>query len=619
MKTQKLSFYALGAALALTAASCSNDLPGNHDEVYDGPTTTNYLTVNLVAGGEQGTRASYNEGNEGTYEDGSAVENAVSSVRFYFFDEEGNAANVKSNSGALQNYWDWTPDESKSEYPDEDSNVEKILQAEIVISTAAGDKIPSSIIAVVNPTETVKAQTISSISGAPTANGVSLNSVMGDYDVTATGPFMMSNSIYLNAQNQLQEEVSVENHLHTSAGAALADPVTIYVERVNAKAQTTCTLNGTSVTVEDEDGEGESFTIYDISETTNPVTNSNISPDDVLQQQKVYVRFLGWNVTCTTNKSYLMKEIGTDPAVWNNTDLFGSATATDWNSPTRYRSFWAINPSLVYDRTGVEGMDYNYGNFWAAQELTSFTSGASNYTYLQENAALSASSTACAHPTQLIVAGQLVDQNGKPIALAEYGFNQYTPEGLLTVLAGRSNVYTKETVDGKVKFKTVDPQYLTFVTAIEAGQGNVNTDGRYYSYVNLINDENVQIPELYVGTDPNAAPATVEEINTSLEGLGHAKVWTNGYTYYYVDIRHLGNYTPATDTAPAVSFPGSFGIVRNHIYDMTISSIKGLGTPVGNPNEVIYPEMPKDEDTYIGAQINILTWRLVSQNVGFAW
>ena len=49
---------------------------------------------------------------------------------------------------------------------------------------------------------------------------------------------------------------------------------------------------------------------------------------------------------------------------------------------------------------------------------------------------------------------------------------------------------------------------------------------------------------------------------------------------------------------------------------MTISKISGYGTPVANPNQAIdEPEKPTEGDTYMEADVVILDWRVVENNV----
>ena len=79
--------------------------------------------------------------------------------------------------------------------------------------------------------------------------------------------------------------------------------------------------------------------------------------------------------------------------------------------------------------------------------------------------------------------------------------------------------------------------------------------------------------------------------------------WTDGKCYYYVDVEHFG------------SEGYEVGIVRNHWYDISINSIKGLGTPVFDPTEDIVPGRMEEENYYLAAEVKILKWKMVSQNV----
>ena len=58
-----------------------------------------------------------------------------------------------------------------------------------------------------------------------------------------------------------------------------------------------------------------------------------------------------------------------------------------------------------------------------------------------------------------------------------------------------------------------------------------------------------------------------------------------------------------------------YGVVRNHSYQVEISSIKGFGTPVYNPDTEIIPVLPSDDLTYLAAKISVLSWRVVSSKV----
>ena len=94
-------------------------------------------------------------------------------------------------------------------------------------------------------------------------------------------------------------------------------------------------------------------------------------------------------------------------------------------------------------------------------------------------------------------------------------------------------------------------------------------------------------------------------MNAKLLDVQPALVYKKGMTYYWTDIKHLG--TPGSTT--------EYGIVRNHVYKVNITKIQGFGTPVYNPTqEFIELEQPTDVQSYVSAQINILSWRVVNNN-----
>ena len=93
--------------------------------------------------------------------------------------------------------------------------------------------------------------------------------------------------------------------------------------------------------------------------------------------------------------------------------------------------------------------------------------------------------------------------------------------------------------------------------------------------------------------------------NTYLKGVEPALLYAEGQTYYIVDIEHLG-------TAGA-----KYGVVRNHVYQIDIESITGYGSPVYSGDiGYIKPEYPTvEEDSYVAARINVLSWKVVKQGV----
>lgn len=605
---KKLLYFAM--ALGLVACQTENvDVNGGK-----GDAETSFISVRLVT--TPTTRASYDT-QEG-YEDGSAAENEVTSVRFYFFDSGKNATVVRDNAS----YYDLT---EISENGKNSPNVEKILEATLLVETGEGHKVPSYLVAVLNPPQELKDANITKVSD--------LTNYAENLKYVATSNFLMSNAVYANGSNVF-DAVDVNGHLYSSAAAALGDPVTIYVERVLAKVSLKIdmpiakTIDGVNLYKTSQDGKYE------------------------FGEKEIYVKFFGWNVTTQTKKSRAMKSIN----AWD-ANLFDTAGEV-WTYPTFFRSFWAVNPSLTYGPDGTEGVDYFWGPFGDPTEETNDptaacynkTADGSVYVYVQENASddLNGGSNP-KHPTQVILAGQLVDENGVAVPFANYAFEDMPITSLPGKYASVSNIYIYKYVAGDPnphQFERINEDFIQLKTAMDVKEADQNTPGRYYVYAQLADDYEKYLNGgiLVIGnSQPEAqitTPATTDDINEELLKLSHAKVWTSGYTYYYFDIRHLANPT-ITVTKPtnpesatyeedmkkyedavkeAQDTPGYYGIVRNHVYKTVVTGLKGLGTPVFDPSEVIYPEKPvDDEDSFLAAEIKILSWRIVNHSYELDW
>ena len=100
----------------------------------------------------------------------------------------------------------------------------------------------------------------------------------------------------------------------------------------------------------------------------------------------------------------------------------------------------------------------------------------------------------------------------------------------------------------------------------------------------------------------------IESLNSELSFVQPALVYKSGMTYYYTDIKHLGKSGTPTE----------YGVVRNHVYKINITSINGYGTPYYDGDiKYLKPEKPKDIVTFVAAQIHILSWRVVSDGYDF--
>ncbi|WP_297273401.1 Mfa1 family fimbria major subunit [uncultured Bacteroides sp.] len=533
----KLKYWAMSLLACGGLLACTNeDVTGENNGQGEG-TEVSYLAVNIMNAGGPMTRAD-------DYVDGSDAENQVTKVRFYFFDNNGNACTV---SGASNNFKDVTPT-MNSENPVND-NIEEISNVVLVLDNVKGT-IPYSMVAIVNPPSSLDGN--KSLSDLQTA---------ADYSsFTTAGNFVMSNSVYADGGKKICETI-IGPYLQKTQDAAKAAPVNVYVERVLAKV--TVTLTGM-------DKGSDSYLL------TPSGTDA------------IYAKVVGWQVADYRNQSYLLKSI--DPS-WNNTTL----GINPWSSADYHRSFWATSTGTVT-------------NSYSWTEIT--TPVGTGVVYTQENTpTTTVTDTKNNELTKVIVAVQLVDKDGTAVPRYLYLGGEYaSAEAILNAIAPNFSDYYIKT--GASQYTPISASELQFV------KGSAVSGDSYRAYPQLktsfdsaIDGEKTNLyKKLPAGTYDKVSDN--DDVNELLKAYS-AQIWTEGRCYYYTTIPHL-----------ATSGVGQYGVVRNHVYQITIKDISGFGTPVYDPtpddssdDEDIDPETPTDDASYLAAKVNILAWRVVSKDV----
>ena len=283
----------------------------------------------------------------------------------------------------------------------------------------------------------------------------------------------------------------------------------------------------------------------------------------------IYAKVLGWDVTKNTAESNLLKSV--DPS-WTNLGF------TPWNNPAFFRSYWADtqadaahNRSFANLMAHTSGFDYYHENTKPAveEDVNSVVATEGNQN------------------PQLVVAAQLVDANGNALELGEWFGVRYALEDLKTTMMNTvaSKLYVKA---DETSYVSVSKDDVVFYQVAET------TPEKRYE-VKVMAAEGVKYY--------NAAleELSADAVNAILGDLAPAYMWKTGYAYYYTPIKHYGD---------------ALGMVRNHWYKVTLSAITGLGTPVYNPDLIIVPERPVEQDKLnLSAQISILSWSLVNQEV----
>ena len=571
------NFLVMFSACALFAA-CANDETPDGNNLSQGNGEQAFIAVRLAAPNAM-TRA--------TYEDGSAAESDVDDIRFYFFDNDGKDVSVsgigtESSVNFITLNASSTPTVPSFDDAGTDVNVDKKATV-LVLNNVDLDNRPAKMMVVLNTGDAL---------GNTSLSLSSLKDKAEDYlkDKTSEGKFVMSNSVYMDG-NPLAtvDAIDVADYISENQSGAETNPVKVYVERVVARVDVKQKSNNNSL---------QGYT----DDTDVAATNINGYQDP--STHKVIANVKGWAIANQNAKSYLIKRL--DDKNWNATSPF-----TGWNDATNHRSYWANTTQL---NTGASALATNpdYNSITKAQETT-----IPNSQYCQE---LTEITDMDDNPTELNVFAQLT-VNNNPTTIARYGGQYYTVDALMsTFLAQLGDIYIKSKEGGSGstnidKWTALSADHLKLRPAEDGEDGVAAYEAVLDLQDEFANGDNYEFASNSEGTTSMELSAVEKALNAFT-----AQLWYNGRTYYHVPITHDTDGATATD-------PGRFGVVRNHLYNIAISGITGLGTPIPGDTEggeedpddpgkdPIDPEDPEDSNSYLAAEINILSWNVIGQNV----
>ena len=157
-----------------------------------------------------------------------------------------------------------------------------------------------------------------------------------------------------------------------------------------------------------------------------------------------------------------------------------------------------------------------------------------------------------------------------------------------------------------------------YVVKLDAADNNISGAAGQH----LIKAENITYTG--VAADNKVDEDAVNKINEKLglkeeEGKITSGIATylDGVTYYIARIKHFNELTPWTAGEGYGTkndmYLGRYGVLRNNWYDLSVTSISGLGYP-----EVpeVKPTVPDDEnEQYINVEVKILSWAKRSQQI----
>lgn len=563
---------------AFAFAACTEKDIDDNASVQTGEIEESYIAINLSA--SDVTRA---ETTTPEFEDGEAAERAVNHVDFFFFDEAGNPFNVVGNpavapGGGINHLR--AANVTFSADANTDDDISDTSTPVLLLKTYKG-QYPSQIVAVLNWSPDNKAYSLEELHTAVAIQGTFKNTQNED-----TKYFVMSNAVYASSGKTVNATALPESCIKKTANEALDEPISIYVERVAAKVTVSTNGGGAKIKLSNT-GDDTFITIGE------------------LVQKDVYAQLLGWELYNDNTKSYLLKQV--DP-IWTAENI-----GFNWNDTPWYRSYWATSLPRPTDESNSFQMEYEEGKIPAGfANKYGFAMGGA--TYVGEN------TNGKQDGTKVILKAKLVDEAGNALEIASWYGNKYIGEVSLRTAVANTLKYTLFYYDAaNSKYIGITPEDLQCVAGgtTDAPKG-VAANEVYFQLSDETGCGKNRIGGWYklvdgeykpVATDLNSDTYSVEATNGYLKTIQPGILYKSGETFYYVDIKHLG----------ANNSVAEYGVVRNHIYNVIIKSIGGYGSPVyvGTSNIIDpqYPDIEDAEETFVSAQINILSWRLVNQEV----
>lgn len=589
------------AAVALLAAACSSDEPNG------GPDTTGKdgqafmkVRINYADGG----RAT-----AGDFEYGKDFEHTVSTARFFFYDDQQNYVTEASV---------WNGGNPNTGTPDQ--NIEYFGNNVLVLSGLDNNNFPKYMLTVLN----APAGFTSKMTLQETADDIFAQAAdKTDGGIYSGSNFIMSTSSYgrTGADEPAFVNVLTTNNFKNSAADATANEavVDVYVERLAAKVSVG--VDNTATGLVYDEGKG----MYKLRITVSGDPNDQDKPGDNIGAADVYIKFNGWALSNTRKSTHLCKDIasvtagltfnwdnaarGFHRSWWGASVGYGSAVST---ADLNQFSFNELNKHFYNEMAaGADNdtyktyVDYCAENTNTAEHFNSGKKNADDYELVNPQVVTSVLLGATTY-MEVTESGSTVL---KPVDLILYNGLYFTDKAIrdyaMRYVQGLDelNYYTK--VDGNEEYHQLSADFA-----------KVQTTGENASDVKVVADETAFTGKTIYTKNaggvytPVADNATViSALNTSLAKVEGATGYKGGQMYYNIPIEH---HYEATGKALE---EGEYGVVRNHFYQLTVNSIKRLGHGVYDPDKDIIPDEEEDPKYYVGARINILSWKVVKQNV----
>ena len=568
-------FFGL-AVLAAMTASCSsnNELVNSGNGSGENESGVGYATLSINLPTTSGTRAA----GDPEFKPGDANEYDVKDVTLLIFKEAGSSEDEytyveKADLGTMA---PWVKDGSNG-----------ITTAATITAKLSSVDLKGNYyaLAILNNKDNTNAPKVMMPTTDQTySDWNSENNADGTKFADNTNGFYMANAPEFTAAGEEPTTLVKINKIYATKQAAETNPATtIHVERGLAKVTVAALPTKQTPT-----GTKYKSDKVDITAWNLDVTNKSTFPIH---------KTAGLTSPFTTIWS-----ASTDPAP--STGRFVDGTNTAFK-----RVYWGVDPN--YDKDYTEVSDCK-NEFTLLEANAAITGDAATPQYCLENT--------------FDIKHMLQGQTTRVVFKATYTPHGFNAGDTFYKIGNNTDLWSKTTLVEQIKAKAQEVLGKESATNkvevdLKAADNNIEENAG----TKILKEANVQ------HNGANVAPEEIKAINEKL-GLKAATetdpivgiaTYASGESYYIARIKHFGNdLTPwnegdltygDNDATQNNKYLGRYGVLRNNLYELTVQSVSGPGTP---DVPTIKPTDPDDENyKYISVSVKILDWAKRSQNV----
>lgn len=387
------------------------------------------------------------------------------------------------------------------------------------------------------------------------------------------GIFMANAPKYIDTESQPTTLVPIANVCASREEAQAKAATTVYVERGLAK-----------VTMQD-------FTaVYTVA-------------DGTYKDDKVEIK--NWQLDVTNKSTFPIHQLGDlstcFAAIWSTPRFF------DGGNKSFKRVYWGVDPN------------------YSGATLQNLAACKNAFTMIGKNDIKG--KTGNNHPQYCLentfdLANMMQGQTTRVVFKAVYTPNALvgTTEKTFYKIGNNTAIWTKANLEKQIHTVAVTAMGITdaaeqkkYVVKLDATENNISGAAGQH----LIKAENIT----YTG-EAALSKVKPEVVNTINEKLGLSAdagiaTYLDGVTYYIARIKHFNELTPWKAGKPYGTendkYLGRYGVLRNNWYDLSVTSISGLGYP---DVPEVKPTVPDDEnEQFINVEVKILSWAKRSQQI----